>query len=169
MYGSALAWFAGHGVAVERIVTDNGSCYRSHASGSSVRSTACGICGPDLTARAPMAKPNGSSRLARASGPMPVPMPGHKAQRGIDRLARALQYRPATHRHRQTPTDSPAGPISVSLFDRRDCCFVPTYLFQGPQRPAGVRIAEGDRRQPAPRVLVAARPAVTLVRGGTLA
>ena len=25
----ALAWFAGHGVVVERIMTDNGSCYRS--------------------------------------------------------------------------------------------------------------------------------------------
>ena len=27
----ALAWFARHGVAVERIMTDNGSCYRSHS------------------------------------------------------------------------------------------------------------------------------------------
>ena len=26
----ALAWFAGHGVKVERIMTDNGSAYRSH-------------------------------------------------------------------------------------------------------------------------------------------
>jgi transposase InsO family protein len=25
----ALAWFARHGVAIERIMTDNGSCYRS--------------------------------------------------------------------------------------------------------------------------------------------
>jgi transposase InsO family protein len=28
--GSALDWFARHGVAVERIMTDNGSAYRSH-------------------------------------------------------------------------------------------------------------------------------------------
>src|SRR5215510_13732609 len=27
--GRALAWFARHGVAVERVMTDNGSCYRS--------------------------------------------------------------------------------------------------------------------------------------------
>jgi transposase InsO family protein len=27
----ALAWFAGLGVTVERVMTDNGSCYRSHA------------------------------------------------------------------------------------------------------------------------------------------
>jgi transposase InsO family protein len=26
----ALAWFARHGVTVERIMTDNGNCYRSH-------------------------------------------------------------------------------------------------------------------------------------------
>jgi transposase InsO family protein len=29
--GRALAWFARHGVSVERIMTDNGNCYRSHA------------------------------------------------------------------------------------------------------------------------------------------
>jgi transposase InsO family protein len=28
---NAAAWFAGHGVAVERVLSDNGSCYRSHA------------------------------------------------------------------------------------------------------------------------------------------
>ena len=25
----AVAWFASHGVTVERVMTDNGSCYRS--------------------------------------------------------------------------------------------------------------------------------------------
>ena len=28
--GRALAWFARHGITVERIMTDNGNCYRSH-------------------------------------------------------------------------------------------------------------------------------------------
>ena len=27
----AVAWFADHGVTVERVLSDNGSCYRSHA------------------------------------------------------------------------------------------------------------------------------------------
>ena len=27
----AVAWFADHGVTIERVMTDNGSCYRSHA------------------------------------------------------------------------------------------------------------------------------------------
>ena len=27
----AAAWFADHGVVVERVLSDNGSCYRSHA------------------------------------------------------------------------------------------------------------------------------------------
>ena len=29
--GRTLAWFARHGVTVERVMTDNGSAYRSHA------------------------------------------------------------------------------------------------------------------------------------------
>ena len=28
--GRALVWFACHGVSVERVMTDNGNCYRSH-------------------------------------------------------------------------------------------------------------------------------------------
>ena len=32
----ALEWFAGHGVSVERVMTDNGSAYRSHAFRSAV-------------------------------------------------------------------------------------------------------------------------------------
>ena len=31
--GRALAWFAGLGVSVEQVMTDNGSCYRSGAFG----------------------------------------------------------------------------------------------------------------------------------------
>lgn len=27
----AVAWFAGHGVNIERVLSDNGSCYRSFA------------------------------------------------------------------------------------------------------------------------------------------
>jgi transposase InsO family protein len=27
----ALSWLAGHGITVQRVLTDNGSCYRSHA------------------------------------------------------------------------------------------------------------------------------------------
>jgi len=30
LLGRALGWFARHGVTVERIMTDNGNCYRSH-------------------------------------------------------------------------------------------------------------------------------------------
>ena len=28
--GRALVWFARYGVSVERVMTDNGNCYRSH-------------------------------------------------------------------------------------------------------------------------------------------
>ena len=37
----ALGWFAGQGVTVERVMTDNGSAYRSHAFRSAV--TAAGL------------------------------------------------------------------------------------------------------------------------------
>ena len=29
--GRAINWFADHGITVERVMTDNGTCYRSHA------------------------------------------------------------------------------------------------------------------------------------------
>ena len=29
--GAAVAWYAGIGITVERVMTDNGSCYKSHA------------------------------------------------------------------------------------------------------------------------------------------
>jgi transposase InsO family protein len=35
----ALAWFAGHGVTVERVMTDNGSAYRSHRSREACRTS----------------------------------------------------------------------------------------------------------------------------------
>jgi transposase InsO family protein len=32
----AAAWFAGHGITVRKVLTDNGSCYRSHAFGAAL-------------------------------------------------------------------------------------------------------------------------------------
>ena len=36
----ASAWFAGYGITVERVLTDNGSCYRSHLWRDTIRATA---------------------------------------------------------------------------------------------------------------------------------
>jgi transposase InsO family protein len=70
---AAIAYYASLGVKIERVMTDNGSCYRSKAFGR-----ACKRLGlkhiftkpytPRLTVR-----PNASSRRACANGPMLVP------------------------------------------------------------------------------------------------
>ena len=70
----ALAWFAVSGVAVERVMTDNGNCYRSRMFRQAAPVIGCAIYEPDRIPRAPMAKPNASSQPACASGPMPGPM-----------------------------------------------------------------------------------------------
>ncbi len=65
----ALAWFAPLGVSVERVMTDNGSAYRSHAFRSRLKEA--GIRHP--TRRAPTVRPSASSKPACANGPMPAP------------------------------------------------------------------------------------------------
>ena len=71
----ALAWFARSGVAVERIMTDNGSGYRSQ-----MFRQVCAKHGLRHLRTRPYTprtngKPNGSSKPACASGSMPDPMP----------------------------------------------------------------------------------------------
>lgn len=39
--GRAISWFADHGITVERVMTDNGTCYRSHAFAKTL--TAAGV------------------------------------------------------------------------------------------------------------------------------
>jgi transposase InsO family protein len=39
--GRAINWFADHGITVERVMTDNGTCYRSHAFANTL--TAAGV------------------------------------------------------------------------------------------------------------------------------
>ena len=70
----ALAFFARHGIRVERVMTDNGSAYRAHAAPPrlpAARHQAPPH--PPLPARAPTAKPNASSRPSPATGPTAAP------------------------------------------------------------------------------------------------
>ena len=81
----ALDWFARHGVAVERIMTDHGSAYRSHASASVSSSSGLGTSGPEPgpTRRAPTVRQGASFRPACENGPTPAPTnpPPNDAQR----------------------------------------------------------------------------------------
>jgi transposase len=66
----AIAWFGERGVAVERVMTDNGSAYVSRApTPRPAAGSVCGTCGPGPTARARTARPSASSRRCCASGP----------------------------------------------------------------------------------------------------
>ena len=68
-----LAWFARHGVTVERVMTDNGNAYRSHDFRNACAALACATCAPSPTRRAPTARPSASSRPSCANAPMPAP------------------------------------------------------------------------------------------------
>lgn len=77
----ALGWFAHLGVAVERIMTDNGSAYRSHAfrdhlAAAGLRHIRTRPYTPRTNGKSlPSRKrgPNASSRPPCANGPMPAP------------------------------------------------------------------------------------------------
>jgi hypothetical protein len=69
----ALAWFARHGVRVERIMTDNGNAHRSHDSATPASTRACGACAPGPTHRPLTARPNSSSRRSCANAPTAAP------------------------------------------------------------------------------------------------
>ena len=71
----ALAWYRRLGITVERVMTDNGSAYRSKFFATALhRAGARHIRTRPYTPR-PTAKPSGSSRPACANGPTPAPIP----------------------------------------------------------------------------------------------
>ena len=67
----AVSWFARLGVQVERVMTDNGSAYRSRLFASALQQA--GTSAPGPTRPAPMARPSASSRPRSGNGPMPDP------------------------------------------------------------------------------------------------
>jgi len=60
----ALAWLGRHGVSVERVMTDNGSAYRSKLFAKALRPPELATSAPDPTRPGPTARPNASSRPA---------------------------------------------------------------------------------------------------------
>ena len=104
----ALAWFAGLGVSVQRVMTDNGSAYRSHHWRAACRPRGCATSEPSPTPRAPKARPSGSSKPACASGPTRKPTPPPRRAKTLSPIGwattthTALANRPPATRLGQT-------------------------------------------------------------------
>jgi hypothetical protein len=69
----AAAFFASHRITIERVLTDNGSCYRSHAFAAALGHVAHS--GPGPTGPPPTAKSSASTAPCSPSGPTPGPGP----------------------------------------------------------------------------------------------
>ena len=71
----AIAWFATLGVTVERVMTDNGSAYRSHAFRAACQAARVKHKRTRPYTPGPTARPSASSRPACANGPTCKPSP----------------------------------------------------------------------------------------------
>ena len=105
----ALAWFARHGVSVERIMTDNGSAYRSHdfraaCTSAGVRHLRTRPYNPTHQRQGRAFPPDGHARM-RLCRRLPV-VTG--TRRRAAPLAARLQRAPPAYRPRRTATDQPA-------------------------------------------------------------
>ena len=69
----AAAWFAAAGITVERVITDNGSCYRSRDWRRPAPHRASPTSGPAPTGRRPTARSNASTAPCSTNGPTPAP------------------------------------------------------------------------------------------------
>ena len=124
----AVAWFARHGVTVERVMTDNGSAYRSHH-----WRHACGeLALRHLRTRPYTPRTNGKAERfiqtsLRGMGLRAAFCDLARTHRGGARpLARPLQHRPATRRPGPATARHPPAPVGVPQFDRGHCSSVPT-------------------------------------------
>jgi transposase len=70
---AAVAYYRSLGVTVARVMTDNGSCYRSKAFRKACAIAASGTSAPGPIPPKPTARPSASSRPRSANGPMPRP------------------------------------------------------------------------------------------------
>jgi len=80
---AAIVFYARFGVTVERVMTDNGSCYKSMPSATPARRSASATSAPDPTPQRPTARPSASSRPRSTNGPMHVRMTPRTSARTI--------------------------------------------------------------------------------------
>ncbi|GAA3652821.1 hypothetical protein GCM10022237_10920 [Nocardioides ginsengisoli] len=105
----AAAWFADHGVRVERVLSDNGSAYRSHA-----WREACAELGITPKRTRPYGPQANGKASSDSTAPWPTagPMRGSTSQpsnaTGTARLPPRLQSPPRPLRNRSQATNHPA-------------------------------------------------------------
>ena len=103
----AHAWFAAHGITVERVLTDNGSCYRSHALAR--HPAELGI----THKRTRPYRPQTNGKVERFNRTLldewayARPYPPSRTPRSLARLAAHLQSPPRPHRTRRPTTRQP--------------------------------------------------------------
>jgi hypothetical protein len=103
---ATVAYCASLGVTVERVMTDNGSCYLSRAFGQACNKLGLKHIKPNPTRPKPTARPSASSKPACANGLMPAPttaqtngqqscLDGFIATIGTDPMAASAPSRPS--------------------------------------------------------------------------
>ena len=83
---AAVAYYNSLGVRVERVMTDNGSCYKSFAFAKACRNSRSCISAPNPTLQKPMARPSASFKQLSGNGPMPKPMKRQTREQPICQL-----------------------------------------------------------------------------------
>ena len=164
----AVAWFAHRGVTVERVMTDNGSAYRSHH-----WRQACGALAlRHLRTRPYTPRTNGKAErfiqtsLREWAYARPFATSDERTAALIPWLDHYNTARPHAALAHQPPCTRLA-PTAVPRFDRGHRSSVPTCHRPRPVRRGDARSAAGARRQPARSVLAPTRRTGHAPTGGS--
>ena len=115
---AAVAYYASLGVTVERVMTDNGSCYLSRAFGQACNKLGLKHIKPNPTRPKPTARPSASSKPACANGLMPAPTTAQTngQQSCLDGFIATIGTDPWQHRLQaahQPPRTGPEQPVEA--------------------------------------------------------
>lgn len=114
---AAVAYYASLGVAIARVMTDNGSCYRRPSPGpAAIWASSTSRQGP-IRPR-PTARPSASSRQHCENGPMPSISDFRSPCRRVAGLAASLQLAPSTRQPKvqntnQSPRSNRGQPVEA--------------------------------------------------------
>ena len=163
----AVGWFACHGVTVERVMTDNGSAYRSH----NWRHACDALALRHLRTRPYTPRTNGKAErfiqtsLREWAYARPFATSHDRTAALIPWLDHYNTARP--HAALAPAAGHPPAPTGVPRFDRRHRSSVPTCHHPRSVRRGVARSAAGARRQPARSVLAATRRTDHASTGGS--
>lgn len=166
--GRAVAWLAGHGVSVERVMTDNGSAYRSKAFAAAV--TAAGATHKRTRPYTPRTNGKAERFIQTSLREWAYAQPYGSSQQRTAALASWLQHYNTARPHAGLAQCSPATRLKAQLLGSTEG----TVASSRPGSPNDRRVgpgqgspkATGDSRREAS--LRRPDPAVTLAPGGTL-